>query len=116
MKSLILALLLFVGLGLRAASFTDAISEKSKIEYNCSKQIPCVDFAVVEFNHLETSYFTKVDSLVFKRNEQIACQSGYFDLPDKLLSWRVLQENRQGGNDDITINLEKAETKAPPKR
>jgi hypothetical protein len=113
MKNLILLSLLFVSLGLRAAHFTDVISEKQKPEYNVlNYQFP-TDFVVVA-DSAESNYFTSVDSW----QEKIVAFTPSVKPIDivNLQVWRNLQSHRQSKNgDEHGIETELlAQIKAPP--
>lgn len=97
MKNLILISLLFIGLGLRAAHFTDGISEKAKTEYNVLKSIDSFEITyAVDSNAI--NYFTKVDEVAL---EKVVLSPSVKPISIvNLQVWRNLQSHRQSKNDD----------------
>jgi predicted P-loop ATPase/GTPase len=107
-------LLLFVGLGLKAAHFTDVISEKAKTEYNVLKSIDSFEIAyAVDSN--STNYFTTVDQVALDK-VVILSPSVKPIVIISLQVWRNLQSYRQckKGEDDTKNVYYSTQLKAPP--
>lgn len=114
MKNLILISLLFVGLRLRAAHFTDVISEKQKTQYNVLKSIESFEITYAVDSNV-TNYFTKVDELALEKVVILSPSVKPIGIIN-LQVWRNLQSHRQSKKgEDNTRNVNYlAEIKAHP--
>ena len=116
MKNLILISLLLIGLGLKAAHFTDGISEKAKTEYNVLKSIESFDITYA-VDSCDSNYFYQVDQVPLENVADLSPKVKPIETVN-LQVWRNLQSHRQSKWDDERLckNNLVEDIKAPPKR